>query len=77
MYHYILLSVTSSSSLEERTFSTRDWYKKYQDSITPAGLAFYQSDWDPTVKEFFHKTLNLKEPSKFTYFCIQNYYYNP
>ncbi|XP_045447672.1 39S ribosomal protein L38, mitochondrial [Melitaea cinxia] len=59
---YDIPLITSSSSLEERTFSTRDWYQKYQDSITPVGLAFYQSDWDPTVKEFFHKTLNLKEP---------------
>lgn len=51
-------------ALEDRTFVTREWYKKYQDKITPAGLAFYQSDWDLSVKEFFHKTLNTKEPGK-------------
>ncbi|CAG9129207.1 unnamed protein product [Plutella xylostella] len=49
-------------ALEDRTFVTREWYKKYQDKITPVGLAFYQSDWDLSVKEFFHKTLNTKEP---------------
>lgn len=60
-----IFPVTSSSPLEDRTFSTRDWYKRYQDNITPIGLAFYQTDWDASVKDFFHKTLNQKEPSKF------------
>ncbi|XP_013136827.1 PREDICTED: uncharacterized protein LOC106101982 [Papilio polytes] len=59
---YNLKNVTSSSQLEDRTFVTRDWYQKYQDSITPSGLAFYQTDWDHTVKEFFHNILNRKEP---------------
>ncbi|XP_068632622.1 large ribosomal subunit protein mL38 [Battus philenor] len=52
----------STSSLEGRTFQTRDWYQKYQDFITPCGLAFYQCDWDHTVKDFFHNVLNTKEP---------------
>ncbi|CAH0406959.1 unnamed protein product [Chilo suppressalis] len=52
----------TSAALENRTFVTRDWYKKNQDAITPVGLAFFQSDWDETVREFFHKTLNTKEP---------------
>ncbi|KPI92839.1 39S ribosomal protein L38, mitochondrial, partial [Papilio xuthus] len=59
---YNLKNVTSSSPLEDRTFVTRDWYQKHQDSITPSGLAFYQSDWDYTVKDFFHNILNRKEP---------------
>ncbi|CAH2242202.1 jg14997 [Pararge aegeria aegeria] len=59
---YDLPQITTSSPLEDRTFSTRDWYKMYQDNITPIGLAFYQTDWDATVKDFFHKTLNQKEP---------------
>ncbi|XP_023936620.2 39S ribosomal protein L38, mitochondrial [Bicyclus anynana] len=59
---YDLPKVTLSSPLDDRTFSTRDWYKKYQDNITPIGLAFYQTDWDASVTEFFHKTLNQKEP---------------
>ncbi|XP_045494663.1 39S ribosomal protein L38, mitochondrial [Colias croceus] len=59
---YELSKVTSKSALEDRTFVTRDWYKQYQDNITPAGLAFYQCDWDLTVRDFFHNTLNKKEP---------------
>ncbi|CAH3960558.1 39S ribosomal protein L38, mitochondrial [Pieris brassicae] len=59
---YEVPKVTSESSLEDRTFVTRDWYKKYQDVITPAGLAFFQTSWDSTVRDFFHKTLNQKEP---------------
>ncbi|CAG9864449.1 unnamed protein product [Phyllotreta striolata] len=49
-------------NLTDRTFSTYDFYKNLQDSITPAGLAFYQSDWDKSLKQFFHNTLNMKEP---------------
>ncbi|CAH2076466.1 unnamed protein product, partial [Iphiclides podalirius] len=59
---YDVHKVTSSSPLEDRTFQTREWYQKYQDVITPTGLAFYQSDWDSTVKDFFHNFLNTKEP---------------
>ncbi|XP_041988293.1 39S ribosomal protein L38, mitochondrial [Aricia agestis] len=58
---YDIPSVTSPT-LEGRTFVTRDWYQKYQDDITPIGLAFYQSDWDSTVKSFFHDILQQKEP---------------
>ncbi|CAK1600995.1 unnamed protein product [Parnassius mnemosyne] len=59
---YDLQKVTHNSSLEDRTFYTRDWYQKYQDNITPVGLAFFQSDWDQTVKDYFHNVLNKKEP---------------
>ncbi|GJQ84260.1 putative DNA helicase [Trypoxylus dichotomus] len=48
--------------LEQRTFSTLDFYRERQDYITPAGLAFFQSDWDDTVTDFYHKVLNIKEP---------------
>lgn len=30
--------------------------------MTPAGLAFFQSDYDTNVKEFYHNVLNMKEP---------------
>ncbi|XP_075974136.1 mitochondrial ribosomal protein L38 [Anticarsia gemmatalis] len=59
---YDVPKVTSSSPLEERTFETRLWYQQNQDDITPAGLAFYQTLWDTTVRDFFHKVLNRKEP---------------
>ncbi|XP_053970700.1 39S ribosomal protein L38, mitochondrial [Hylaeus volcanicus] len=48
--------------LNERNWSTLEFYRKHQDHLTPAGLAFYQSDWDPTVTEFYHSTLDTKEP---------------
>lgn len=62
MIDYDIEKVTSTSPLEKRTFVTRDWYQKHEDDITPAGLAFFQSDWDSSLKEFFHNTLKMKEP---------------
>lgn len=49
-------------SLKERTFKTFDFYKQYQDFITPAGLAFYQCTWDQSLTDFFHNVLNMQEP---------------
>ncbi|KAM3591544.1 uncharacterized protein V6R79_003439 [Siganus canaliculatus] len=49
-------------SLVDRTFKTVDFYRKHQDSMTPAGLAFFQSQWDETVTNTFHNTLNMREP---------------
>ncbi|XP_043522800.1 39S ribosomal protein L38, mitochondrial isoform X1 [Frieseomelitta varia] len=48
--------------LKERNWNTLEFYRKYQDYLTPAGLAFFQSDWDSTVREFYHSVLNAKEP---------------
>ncbi|KAG7232857.1 hypothetical protein INR49_008025 [Caranx melampygus] len=53
---------TATLSLEDRTFRTQDFYRKYQDDITPAGMAFFQSQWDESVSNTFHNTLNMKEP---------------
>lgn len=39
-----------------------DFYRKHQDNITPAGLAFFQSDWDSSVQDVFHDLLDMKEP---------------
>ncbi|XP_076064912.1 mitochondrial ribosomal protein L38 [Oratosquilla oratoria] len=50
-------------SLEQRTFKTYDFYRDFQDELTPAGIAFFQSDWDSSLKEFFHGTLKMREPS--------------
>jgi len=49
-------------NLEARTFDTFDFYSKYQESLTPAGLAFFQSDYEPGLRDFFHQSLNMKEP---------------
>ncbi|XP_057682280.1 39S ribosomal protein L38, mitochondrial isoform X2 [Corythoichthys intestinalis] len=48
--------------LEHRTFKTVDFYRKHQDSMTPAGLAFFQSQWDESVTTTFHNTLDMAEP---------------
>lgn len=48
--------------LSKRTFSTLEFYRKLQDDITPAGLAFFQADYDKSLSEFFHNKLNMKEP---------------
>nr|XP_022915739.1 39S ribosomal protein L38, mitochondrial [Onthophagus taurus] len=48
--------------LEQRTFSTLEFYREHQDALTPAGLSFFQSDWDQSLRNFFHNTLNIKEP---------------
>uniref|UniRef100_A0A336MQ47 Large ribosomal subunit protein mL38 n=1 Tax=Culicoides sonorensis TaxID=179676 RepID=A0A336MQ47_CULSO len=55
-------SVKEQFDLSKRTFSTPDFYRKLQDDITPAGLAFFQADYDLTLTDFFHKKLNMKEP---------------
>lgn len=49
-------------SLKERTFHTYDFYKERQDKITPAGLAFFQADWDYSLTDFYHDVLQMDEP---------------
>lgn len=49
------MKVTDLKDLEKRTFSTFDFYKKHEDSITPSGLAFFQAKWDESVRDVFHK----------------------
>ncbi|KAG7211101.1 hypothetical protein KM043_010431 [Ampulex compressa] len=48
--------------LEERDWNTLEFYRKHQDCLTPAGLVFFQADWDPSVTHFYHDTLQMKEP---------------
>ncbi|KAI7796691.1 39S ribosomal protein L38, mitochondrial [Triplophysa rosa] len=48
--------------LKERTFRTLDFYRKHQAVITPAGLAFHQSQWDRSVTDTFHQLINMREP---------------
>ncbi|XP_053702900.1 39S ribosomal protein L38, mitochondrial [Synchiropus splendidus] len=49
-------------SLMDRTFKTAEFYRKHQDHMTPAGLAFFQSQWDESVTKTFHDTLDMREP---------------
>ncbi|XP_007536791.1 large ribosomal subunit protein mL38 [Erinaceus europaeus] len=48
--------------LAQRTFHTFDFYKKHQDTMTPAGLAFFQCRWDDSVTQVFHQLLDMREP---------------
>lgn len=48
--------------LEERDWTTLEFYREHQDDLTPAGLAFFQSDWDSSVTEFYHSSLDAAEP---------------
>lgn len=48
-----------SKKLETRTFCTAEFYKDNEDVITPAGLSFFQSDWDMSVTDCFHKHLGI------------------
>ena len=59
---WVMFFVAFSHVLAERTFRTKEFYRQFEDQLTPAGLAFYQTDWDASLTDFFHKTLDMKEP---------------
>lgn len=40
-------------------------YRELQDVLTPAGLAWFQADWDSSLTDFFHNTL-----SEFLHSCM-------
>jgi len=61
-----------TTNLSERTFSTYEFYQAHQENLTPAGLAFFQSDWDSSLRDFFHNTLIMKEP-KYEYEFMPSY----
>uniref|UniRef100_G1QMM7 Large ribosomal subunit protein mL38 n=1 Tax=Nomascus leucogenys TaxID=61853 RepID=G1QMM7_NOMLE len=48
--------------LAQRTFRTFDFYKKHQETMTPAGLSFFQCRWDDSVTYIFHQLLDMQEP---------------
>lgn len=38
----------------DRSFAMAEFYKRLEDELTPAGVAFFQSCYDASVKEFLH-----------------------
>lgn len=56
------LKVSDAKDLTKRNFNTFEFYKSRQDDITPAGLAFFQCDWDKSLTDFYHNELKMKEP---------------
>lgn len=51
-----------SLELKDRSFKTLEFYRERQDKLTPAGLSFFQCNWDPTARKIFHEILNMEEP---------------
>jgi large subunit ribosomal protein L38 len=49
----------SSSSLKERSFKAADFHLNYKNDITPVGLSFFQTEYDLSVKNFFHNVLSI------------------
>ena len=48
----------SSSLLGERSFKAADFFQTYKNDLSPVGLSFFQTEWDLSVKEFFHNKLS-------------------
>lgn len=65
------LSADDYVNLEKRTFKTYDFYRQYQDDITPAGLAFYQTNYDKSLTKFYHEVLSKYIHSYFTLKTMQ------
>ena len=57
-FNSLKLSADDYANLEKRTFKTYDFYRQYQDDITPAGLAFYQTNYDKSLTKFYHNVLS-------------------
>lgn len=50
----------STSALGERSFKAADFFSTYKNDLSPVGLSFFQTEWDLSVKEFFHDKLSKK-----------------
>ena len=72
MCGFIISHVGCSTDLSHRTFKTLDFYRQRQDALTPAGLGFFQTDYDFAVKTVFHEILGMKEP-RFEYDFPEQY----
>jgi large subunit ribosomal protein L38 len=52
-------SAQNSATLEQRDFNCKQFFNKYKQQITPVGLRFFQTEWDLSVKNYFHHTLSI------------------
>ena len=55
-----------SVNLSERTFETCEFFREHRHELTPVGVSFFQTQWDSTVRDTFHKVLG-----KFTIYQIR------
>ncbi|TGZ61024.1 hypothetical protein CRM22_008199 [Opisthorchis felineus] len=46
----------------QRQFSTLEFYRQYESQLTPGGLSFFQSSWDPSVRDYYRTVLDVSEP---------------
>lgn len=51
------------TELEERSHRTVDFFTDHADDLRPVGLAFFQSEWDESVRHVFHHVFNMAEPA--------------
>ena len=54
------------------TLFEQDFMTKFEGQLTPAGLGFFQSDYDSSVKRVFHDVLEMREP-RFEYNFVPHY----
>jgi large subunit ribosomal protein L38 len=59
--------------LDARSFKTSEFHLRFSSDLVPSGLAFFQSDYDSTLRDFYHNVLEMKEP-RYEYHFIQPYY---
>uniref|UniRef100_R4FMB0 Large ribosomal subunit protein mL38 n=1 Tax=Rhodnius prolixus TaxID=13249 RepID=R4FMB0_RHOPR len=71
--NYNGLKLKNKNMQEERIFSTYEFYKERQKSLTPAGLSFFTADWDQSVTDYFNETLSCDCP-KFVYDFPEHFY---
>ena len=57
-----LLCDSCSTELEERSHRTVDFFTDHADDLRPVGLAFFQSEWDETVRHVFHHVFSKSPP---------------
>lgn len=68
--------VKESEGMETRTFSTYEFYKQNQELITPAGIGFFQTKYDDSVRDVFHNKLSeLFQWNLKTIFLMYNFEY--
>jgi len=73
--------VEDGVDLAARTFRSREFFESNNKSseegtaktgLTPAGLAFFQTDYDTSLHKFYHNVLDMKEP-KYEYNFAEPY----
>ena len=49
-----------------------EFYRKHEEEITPVGLNFFQTEWEPCVKETYHNILSESCGDSYgTYFWVK------